>query len=419
MTTNENQNQNQQSHLFSNYARWPLAIVRGEGHYVWDQQGKKYLDFVSGIAVTSLGHVPPAVKARIQAQLDTLWHSSNLFQHPLQEQLAGELCALSGGLDRVLFVNSGAEANEAAIKLVRRYMHSIRGQKERYEIITFEQSFHGRTLATLTATGQAKVKDGFSPLPEGFITVPYQDMASLKQAVTPGTAAIMLELVQGEGGVNPADANWIKQVKELCEQHELLLVIDEVQTGIGRTGTWFAYQQYDILPDIVTIAKGLGSGFPVGAIMAREYLAEAFSPGTHGTTFGGNPLAMAAGLGTLETIRDQGILDQVQRSGTYFMQKLSELKQHSPLVKEVRGRGLLIGVSMTVPVARVIELAREKGVLLLSAGTNVLRILPPLTVTTQEIDHAVSVLASVLEAVQKEAQSNSADGSEEVKSPVR
>ena len=278
------------SHLFSNYGRWPISIVRGEGNYLFDSEGKKYLDMVSGIAVTSLGNVPPKVKAKVAQQLDTLWHCSNLFEIPIQEELAGKLAAISG-LDRVFFCNSGAEANEAAIKLARKYGNA----KGKYEIITFEQSFHGRTLATLTATGQDKVKIGFDPLPTGFKSVPYNDMESLKKAITDQTCAIMLETVQGEGGVHPADPTWMKQLTELSKQHELLLIIDEIQTGMGRTGKWFGFQHYGIEPDIVTVAKGLGSGFPVGAMIAKEFLSDAFGPGSHGSTFGGNPACHGSG----------------------------------------------------------------------------------------------------------------------------
>ncbi|MBO8173170.1 MAG: acetylornithine transaminase [Bacillaceae bacterium] len=395
------------SHLFPNYARWPLAIVRGEGNYVWDEQGNKYLDFVSGIAVTSLGHAPAAVKEKLKQQLDQLWHSSNLFQHPLQEQLADKLAEISG-LDRVLFCNSGAEANEAAIKLARRYAQKVLNQ-DRYEIITFTGSFHGRTLATLTATGQEKVKDGFAPLPEGFVTVPFQDIEALREAISSKTCAVMLELVQGEGGVNPADPEWVAQVAELCREHDLLLMIDEVQTGIGRTGSWFAFQQYGIEPDVVTVAKGLGSGFPVGAILAKEKTNEAFGPGSHGTTFGGNPLAMAAGLGTLEEIETHNLLSRVQELGDYFKEHLNRLVAQSSLVKSVRGKGLLLGLQLTIPVQEVLETTREKGVLFLPAGPDVLRILPPFTTNRSEIQHAVDVLSDVLEELEdKQKQHHSA-----------
>lgn len=377
--------------LMNNYSRWPIRLIKGEGNTVWDEAGRAYLDFSSGIAVTSLGHVPPKVAKRLHQQIDTLWHSSNLFGQPLQEQLAEKLAGLSG-LDRAFFCNSGAEANEGAIKLARRFAQKIKGE-ERYEVITFEQSFHGRTLATLTATGQDKVKDGFAPLPAGFVTVAYNDLAAVKNAVTDKTCAIMLELVQGEGGVRPADPNWIKELRKLCDEQGILLIIDEVQTGIGRTGSWFAYQQYEIVPDIVTVAKGLGSGFPVGAVLAKEYVAEAFSPGTHGTTFGGNPLAMTAGIATLDTIEEENLLERVNQLHTYFMAQLKQLAVEFPdKIVAVRGKGLLLGIEMTEPVADILSFLRDQGVILLQAGPQVVRLLPSFITTEQEIDRAVEAL---------------------------
>ncbi len=377
--------------LMNNYSRWPIRLIKGEGNTVWDEAGRAYLDFSSGIAVTSLGHVPPKVAKRLHQQIDTLWHSSNLFGQPLQEQLAEKLAGLSG-LDRAFFCNSGAEANEGAIKLARRFAQKIKGE-ERYEVITFGQSFHGRTLATLTATGQDKVKDGFAPLPAGFVTVAYNDLAAVKNAVTDKTCAIMLELVQGEGGVRPADPNWIKELRKLCDEQGILLIIDEVQTGIGRTGSWFAYQQYEIVPDIVTVAKGLGSGFPVGAVLAKEYVAEAFSPGTHGTTFGGNPLAMTAGIATLDTIEEENLLERVNQLHTYFMAQLKQLAVEFPdKIVAVRGKGLLLGIEMTEPVAYILSFLRDQGVILLQAGPQVVRLLPSFITTEQEIDRAVEAL---------------------------
>lgn len=383
------------SNLFSNYGRWPISIVKGEGNYLWDDQGKKYLDLVSGIAVTSLGNVPPKVKARLQEQLDRLWHCSNLFHIPQQEALAEKLVSLTCG-QRAFFCNSGAEANEAAIKLARRYAQRVLNE-DRYEVITFTQSFHGRTLATLTATGQDKVKDGFSPLPEGFKTVPYNDSQALREAITDKTIAIMLEMVQGEGGVNPADPAFVAEIKALSIEHNLLVIVDEVQTGIGRTGKWFAYQHYDIEPDIITMAKGLGSGFPIGAIVGKEKLAEAFGPGTHGTTFGGNPLAATAGLATLETIEEEGYLQKVNEMGEYLRTRLEELKASYPQIVEVRGKGLLVGIEMDGSVGDLLSALREEGILLLMAGPNVIRILPPFTITKGEIDEAVQTLAKVLD----------------------
>ncbi|WP_027416091.1 acetylornithine transaminase [Aneurinibacillus terranovensis] len=382
------------SSLFPNYGRWPIRIVRGEGNYLYDESGKKYLDLIAGIAVTSLGNVPPKVKEKVQEQLNTLWHCSNLFEIPVQEKLAEKLVSLTCG-DRAFFCNSGAEANEAAIKLARKYTQKILNEP-RYEVITFTQSFHGRTLATLTATGQAKVKEGFDPLPEGFVTVPYNDSRALQDAISDKTCAIMLEMIQGEGGVNPADPEFVEQIKTLCAKHNLLLIVDEVQTGIGRTGKWFAYQHYDIEPDIITMAKGLGSGFPIGAIVGKEKLVEAFGPGSHGTTFGGNPLASSAALATLETLEEDGYVAQVHGLGVYFKEKLEALAAANPTIVKVRGKGLMIGMEMTGEVAGIIEQMRAESILMLQAGPNVLRILPPFTIKKEEIDRAVDVLENVL-----------------------
>ncbi|WCK54163.1 acetylornithine transaminase [Aneurinibacillus sp. Ricciae_BoGa-3] len=391
------------SSLFPNYGRWPIRIVRGEGNLLYDDTGKEYLDLVSGIAVTSLGNVPPKVKAKVAEQLDTLWHCSNLFEIPVQEQLAEKLVSLTCG-DRAFFCNSGAEANEAAIKLARKYTQKVLGEP-RYEIITFTQSFHGRTLATLTATGQDKVKVGFGPLPEGFVTVPYNDADALQAAVNEKTCAIMLEMIQGEGGVNPADAGFVERIKQLCSEHNLLLIVDEVQTGIGRTGKWFAYQHYNIEPDIITMAKGLGSGFPMGAIVGKEKLAEAFGPGSHGTTFGGNPLASSAGLATLQTMDEDGYLQRVKEMGAYLQVKLEELARDNQEIKAVRGLGLMIGVEMKEDTAGLVAQMRDRGILLLQAGPNVLRILPPFTIEKEQIDWAVAVLGEVLAGAKEAAAS--------------
>ncbi|WP_312117714.1 aspartate aminotransferase family protein [Brevibacillus reuszeri] len=382
-------------HLMNNYARWPISLVKGQGNQVWDDTGKQYLDFTSGIAVTSLGHVPPKVTAKLHEQLDTLWHCSNLVHVPQQGVLAEKLSRLSG-LDQAVFCNSGAEANEGLIKLARRYAQKIKGN-DRYEIITFEQSFHGRTLATLTATGQDKVKDGFSPLPQGFVTVPYNDLAAVQAAITDKTCAIMLELVQGEGGVHPAEEAWVKALRELCDAHGLLLLVDEIQTGIGRTGTWFAFQQYDVKPDAISLAKGLGSGFPIGAVVATKEVAEAFAPGTHGTTFGGNPLAATAGIATLETMEEENILDKVAHIHSLLMKELEQLKaEHPDKVSTIRGKGLLLGVELTLPAADAVAYAREKGVILLMAGPQVVRLLPSFVTTEEEVKHAIAVLREAL-----------------------
>jgi acetylornithine/N-succinyldiaminopimelate aminotransferase len=382
--------------LFPNYgSRYGLTFVKGEGSRLWDEQGKEYLDLMSGIAVTNLGHVPKQVTERLKEQIDQLWHTSNLFHIPNQEKLAQLLTDNSCG-DAVFFCNSGAEANEAAIKLARRYFNKVLGMPEQYEIITFQQSFHGRTLATLTATGQEKVKDGFAPLPEGFVFAPYNDAEALKQLIGPKTCAIMLEMVQGEGGVNRAEPEFIKQVTALCEQHGLLLIIDEIQTGIGRTGKLFAYEHYGIQPDIFTLAKGLGSGMPIGAMVGKEKLREAFSAGSHGSTFGGNYLSTTAGVATLETILNEKLSERAAEMGDYIVNELSKQLADNPLVKEVRGLGLLIGIECTQPVADLVTTLQEQAVLVISAGPNVIRLAPSLLITKEDVDRGISVISSVL-----------------------
>lgn len=384
------------SSLLPTYARYPMTLVKGSGSRLWDDRGNSYLDFMSGIAVANLGHVPERVKARVQEQLETLWHVSNLFRIPQQEQaaewLTNHTCA-----DAVFFCNSGAEANEAAIKLARRY-HAKVANSGRYEMITFQQSFHGRTLATLTATGQDKVKEGFHPLPEGFRYVPFNDIDSLRAAVNDKTAAIMLEIVQAEGGVHTIKAAFAQEVAKLCAEHGLLLIIDEVQTGMGRTGALFAHEHYGLEPDIFTVAKGLGSGFPVGAMLAKEYLREAFGPGSHGSTFGGNPLAMSAVIGTMETMIEEKVAQRAAERGAYLLNSLKVKLSDVPVVKDVRGLGLIIGIECSEPAADIVEAARTAGLLVITAGQNVVRLLPNLLVTAEEIDEAVSILHQVLEA---------------------
>jgi len=380
--------------LFPTYARYPQAIVKGEGSWLWDSEGNKYLDFMSGIAVTNLGHVPPAVKEALVAQLDSLWHISNLFQIPNQAE-AGKLITDNSCADAVFFCNSGAEANEAAIKLARRYQQKIKNNG-RYEIITFNQSFHGRTLATLTATGQDKVKEGFGPLPAGFKHIPFNDLEALKAAISNETAAIMLEMVQAEGGIHPVEPAFIEAVAQLCKAEGILLIVDEIQTGIGRTGKLFAYEHFGIEPDIFTMAKGLGSGFPVGAMAAKEYLREAFTAGTHGSTFGGTPIATAAVKATLETIVGQGIVAHAAKQGEYLISKLRQELAGNALVNEVRGLGLIVGIECKEPVADLIVKAQQQGLLVITAGPNVIRLLPNLLVSNEEIDQAVAILGKIL-----------------------
>jgi acetylornithine/N-succinyldiaminopimelate aminotransferase len=382
------------SSLFPTYAKWPITAVKGKGSRLWDSRGKEYIDFVSGIAVCNLGHAPESVKEKIIAQLDELWHCSNLFYHQGQEKLADLLTDVSCA-DAVFLCNSGAEANEAAIKLARRYAQKVLNE-DRYEIVTFEQSFHGRTLATLTATGQQKVKEGFLPLPEGFRTLPYNDIDALEDAVSDKTCAILLELIQGEGGVHPADPEWVAEVVSICLKNNLLLMVDEIQTGIGRTGKMFAYEHYGIEPDVITLAKGLGSGFPIGAMMAKSKTIDAFTAGSHGSTFGGNPLATAAAMATLETMMQEQVVEHAAQAGDYLYEQLGQLFNNHPMVKEIRGKGLLIGIECKEPVAPFVAEAQTEGLLVLQAGSHVIRLLPSLTITKDEIDQALSILAGVL-----------------------
>jgi acetylornithine aminotransferase len=388
----------QESALFSTYSRYPITFVKGEGSRLYDDNGKAYLDFMSGIAVTSLGHVPQAVKAKLSAQLDELWHASNLFTTPNPEKVA-RLLTENSVADAVFFCNSGAEANEAAIKIARRYNQKVLGN-DRYEVITFKQSFHGRTLATLTATGQDKVKEGFLPLPEGFVHAPYNDTAALASYVNDKTCAIMLELLQAEGGVLAAEQDFVDEIVRLCEQHNLLLIIDEVQTGLCRTGKLFAYEHYGIEPDIFTLAKALGSGFPIGAMLGKAKLKPAFIAGSHGTTFGGGPLATAAALATVETMLGEHLAERAAQAGSYLLAQLQQALAANPWVTEVRGMGLIIGIECAGAIAEEITAIHEQGLLVIPAGPNVIRLLPNLYVTHEEIDTAVAIIAGVLSSKQ-------------------
>ncbi|KGP80856.1 MULTISPECIES: acetylornithine transaminase [unclassified Paenibacillus] len=383
------------SSLFQTYARYPISLVKGKGSWLWDDQGNRYLDFMCGLAVTSLGHAPEKVGAKLKAQIDELWHVSNLFQIPGQEKAAALLTANTCA-DAVFFCNSGAEANEAAIKLARRYHQKVKGTG-RYEVITFAQSFHGRTLATLTATGQDKVKEGFLPLPAGFVTVPLHDTAALEAAIGPNTAAIMLEMVQAEGGVHPVKPEFVHHVRKMCEEHGLLLIVDEVQTGMGRTGKLFAHEHYGIEPDIFTVAKGIGSGFPVGAMLGKGYLKDAFTAGSHATTFGGTPLASSVVIATIETMLEDQLPERAAEMGEYLMNSLRERLAGKSFVKEVRGLGLLVGIECAEAVGDIVLAGQKRGILFVSAGPNVIRLLPNLYVSKEEIDEAVSLVATLIE----------------------
>lgn len=384
------------SAIFSTYPQPILKPVRAKGSWLWDENNNGYLDFTSGIGVCQLGHGPDEVKTQIINQLDRVWHTSNLFEIEPQMRLAEELVNISG-LQTVFFANSGAEANEAAIKLARRYHQKVKN-RDRYQVITFIQSFHGRTLATLTATGQDKVKEGFTPLPDGFISVPYGDIEALKGAINEHTAAIMLEIIQGEGGINLASDAWLKEVERLAKADDILLIIDEVQTGIGRTGKWFGFQHHSVEPDIITLAKGLGSGFPIGAMIGSEKTKEAFTLGSHGSTFGGNFLSTTAGLATIETIKKEYVLENVLQREIQLFDLLREKLAVYPEMVGVRGKGLMVGVEWSLPVAELIRIAKNQGLLVLSAGPNVLRLLPPLNISKEEVDLGITrLLISVKE----------------------
>ncbi|WP_425464218.1 acetylornithine transaminase [Paenibacillus zeisoli] len=382
------------SYLFPTYNKFPLTLVRGHQTTLWDDEGESYLDFMAGLAVCNLGHVPERVKTRIQEQLEQLWHVSNLFHIPIQEEFAEKLVTISCA-ELVFFCNSGAEANEAAIKCARRYHQRVLGNN-RYEIITFEQSFHGRTMTTLTATGQEKVKDGFLPLPEGFVHARFNDIQSVRNSITNKTAAVMLELVQGESGVHLAEPKFVFELTKLCKEEGILMIVDEVQTGIGRTGSLFAYEQYGIDPDMITLAKGLASGLPIGAMLGKEKLKEAFSVGSHASTFGGSPLPMAAGLATIEILLEDGLSKQAQQTGAYALDKLRKELKAYPVIRAVRGLGLLIGIEFAEAVAPIIQKLHQNGLLVLAGGTHVIRFMPSLYVTFDEIDQAIDILNKVL-----------------------
>ncbi len=381
-------------YLMNTYARTPISIVRGRGSRVYDLEGREYLDFVAGIAVNVLGHGHPDLIAAIQKQAQHLLHASNLYYTEPQAKLAKMLVEQSFA-KKVFFCNSGAEANEAAIKLARRYAHKKYGA-ERYEIITMLQSFHGRTMATLTATGQEKVQKGFEPLVPGFTHVPFNNLPAVEQAISGKTAAILVEPIQGEGGVQVADKSYLKGLHELCRQKDLLLIFDEVQTGVGRTGTLFAYEQFGVAPDIMTLGKGLGGGLPIGACLATETAAAAFEPGTHASTFGGNPVCCAAGLAVLRTLLEGRVLEHGRRMGAYLARGLQDMKDRLPMVKEARGLGLLQGLELTVDGKPVVADCLARGLLINCTADRVLRFVPPLIITQADIDRLLDLLNQVL-----------------------
>src|SRR3984893_6481396 len=378
----------QTSHLLPTYARVDLAFERGEGAWLVATNGDRYLDFASGVAVNALGHAHPRLVSAIAEQAKKLWHVSNLYRIPESERIAERLCAASFA-DVVFFCNSGAEAMECAIKMARKYQ-SASGKPERYRIITYEGAFHGRTLATLAGGGQKKYLDGFGPVVEGFDQMPFGDLAATKRAVVPETAAILIEPIMGEGGVRVVPPEFLRALRPLCDEHGLLLLFDEVQTGMGRTGELFAYQRYGVEPDVMALAKALGGGFPLGACLATAAAAKGMTAGTHGSTFGGNPLAMAAANAVLDVVLEAGFLDRVRRRALLLKQKLAEIKDRYPaLIAEVRGEGLLVGLRLVVPSGDLVKELREQKLIAVAAGDNVVRLLPPLTVTDDELSEGV------------------------------
>jgi len=383
-------------HLLQNYKQPPFVLTRGQGARVWDMDGREYLDLIGGIATCALGHCHPDVVAAAKAQLDSLWHVSNAFYSQPSIDLAAQLTEWSG-LSRVFFCNSGAEANEALLKLARKVMKD-RGTPERFEVITFESSFHGRTLATVTATGQAKYQRGFEPLPAGFSHVPYGDLEAVRRAVGPSTAAILVEPIQGEGGVRLAPPGFLASLRALCDEHGLLLLVDEVQTGMGRTGKPFGFMHEGILPDAISIAKALGNGLPIGAMLCTDALGGSLTPGTHGSTFGGNPVAAAAANAVVRILRRPGFLDEVQEKGAYFLARARELQGRLPAgrIQAVRGQGLLMGVELDREVAPVVGQLRGEGLLVNAAGDRTLRFAPPFIVTVRELDEGLAILERVL-----------------------
>ena len=375
------------------YARYPVVLVRGKGTRVWDQEGEEYLDFVSGLAVCNLGHCHPRVVKTIQGQAEKLIHVSNFYYIEPQIQLASLLCKHSFA-DKVFFCNSGAEANEGAFKLARKFAKEKTG-KDRYEIITMERSFHGRTLATLAATAQEKFHKGYEPLMPGFKYVPFNDMGAVKKAIDPKTCAVMVEPIQGEGGVNCPSEGYLKALREICDENNLLLIFDEVQVGMGRTGKLFAYEHEGVEPDILTLAKSLAGGVPIGALLIKKGIADSFKPGDHASTFGGNPLATAAGVAALTAILEEGMLENCRKMGNYFLSELDKMKNQFPFIKEVRGKGLILGMELKIDGSSIVKEMLKKRILINCTMGNVLRFLPPLIVTQEEVDQVVKALGEV------------------------
>jgi acetylornithine/N-succinyldiaminopimelate aminotransferase len=383
-------------HTMNTYGRLPIALSHGQGCRVWDINGKPYLDALGGIAVNTLGHNHPKLVPALQDQIGKIIHSCNYYHVPNQEKLAAKLVELSG-LTNVFFCSTGLEANEAALKLARKFGHDKGIEKP--EIVVYEKAFHGRSIATLSATGNEKVQKGFGPLVEGFVRVPLNDVEALKKATegNPNVVAVFLETIQGEGGVNPMRIEYLQQVRQLCDERDWLLMIDEVQCGMGRTGKWFAHQWAGIKPDVMPLAKGLGSGVPVGAVVAGPRAANIFQPGNHGTTFGGNPLAMRAGVETIRIMEEDGLLESAARVGAHLKGALERALEHQPGVKEIRGQGLMIGVELNKPCGALTQRAADKGLLISVTADSVIRLVPPLIMTSAEADEVVAILVPLIQ----------------------
>ena len=381
-------------YIVKNYGRYPIVAARGKGCRLWDADGKEYLDFLAGIAVNNLGHCHPRVVEALRKQAGELIHCSNLYHIPPQIELAELLCENSFA-EKAFFCNSGAEANEAAIKLARKYSREKYGP-ERFEIITASESFHGRTMATLSATGQEKIQRFFDPLLHGFTHVPYNDAEALEKAITSRTCAVMLEPIQGESGVNVPSSDYFREIRRICDKNSVLLIFDEVQVGMGRTGHLFAYEHFGVEPDIMTLAKALAGGAPIGAMLTRDEYAAAFTPGSHGSTFGGNPLVTAAAVAAVKTITEDGFLGHVLEMGDYLRSRLGELEGRYPFITVVRGIGLMVGMGLSIPGADIIRKGHERGLLLNCTHDTVLRFVPPLVVTKDEIDEMMLILDGIL-----------------------
>jgi acetylornithine aminotransferase len=377
------------------YNRFPIVLTKGQGCYLWDTEGRKYIDFVSGIAVCNLGHAHPKISEALSKQADVLLHVSNLYYTEPQIELAYRLTQNSFA-DRVFFCNSGAEANEAAIKLARKYFKD-KGEKERYGIITMEKSFHGRTMATLSATGQDKIKKGFEPVLEGFDHIPFNDIDALQKSIGPSTCAVLLEPIQGEGGVRCPEPDYLKAVRRLCDETGILLIFDEIQTGMGRTGKLFAYEHFGIEPDIMTLAKALANGLPIGAMLAREDVAESLGPGAHASTFGGTPIVTAASVQVIKMLLEENIIRHGEEMGVYFKKKLSGLKAGHDSIVDVRGMGLLLGMKLNIEGDAIVNSCMEKGFLINCIQGDILRFIPPLIIEKEEIDALIECLDELLD----------------------